>query len=454
MRECQHRGGVRSTKVNTETGKGVVLRVCNHPDQKGASCVDTEEDRQERRGAQCIVCESCPLHTAKEIPLLSIVMPMNKRRDSVKMTVVALKMMHEDIADRVEIIVCDNEESHSTQGENIRALMDTANGIFRCKYINFHDYTGTAVGKQKAIEAASGDFILCMDSHCLIPPGVIRRLLHFYETNPTTNDLYHGPILSDALRKPDGQRDYAGVHLEPAWRNGTYGVWGCSELDEHSEPKEILASGMGLFSCRKEAWPGFDPDSRGFGVEEFTLHQKFHMRGDKVVLLPWLQWWHLFGHLEQEPPVTEPAVIVENYIRANVQTGVPELEAMRQHLVFQMNRVGPLEFTHILNKVRPATGIGDKIALFTQKTGIDKIAQRAAEYIGSPDCGCHGTREQINNVQKKITDVYASAKRGCVNLVNGVMQLALPQPKKPELLALENKANEIRPGSGVVGESV
>ena len=42
--------------------------------------------------------------------------------------------------------------------------------------------------------------------------------------------------------------------------------------DSNGEPFEIPMQGLGMFSCRKEAWLGFNPLFNGFGGEEGYIH--------------------------------------------------------------------------------------------------------------------------------------------------------------------------------------
>ena len=56
-----------------------------------------------------------------------------------------------------------------------------------------------------------------------------------------------------------------------------WGIWATDPrgVDPEGEPFEIPMQGMGVFSCRKEAWLGFNPAFRGFGGEEGYIHEKF-----------------------------------------------------------------------------------------------------------------------------------------------------------------------------------
>ena len=53
--------------------------------------------------------------------------------------------------------------------------------------------------------------------------------------------------------------------------------------------------GMGLFACRKDAWPGFNPLFRGFGAEEGYIHEKVRQGGGRTLCLPFLRWMHRFN---------------------------------------------------------------------------------------------------------------------------------------------------------------
>jgi len=75
-----------------------------------------------------------------------------------------------------------------------------------------------------------------------------------------------------------------------------YGVWGLDPRGEQkdAEPFEIPMQGLGLFACRKDSWPGFHPEFRGFGGEEGYIHEKFRQQGGRTLCLPFLRWLHRF----------------------------------------------------------------------------------------------------------------------------------------------------------------
>ena len=62
------------------------------------------------------------------------------------------------------------------------------------------------------------------------------------------------------------------------------------------EPFEIPMQGLGVFACRKRAWPGFNAAFHGYGGEEGYLHEKFRRTGARCLCVPWLRWMHRFKH--------------------------------------------------------------------------------------------------------------------------------------------------------------
>ena len=76
-----------------------------------------------------------------------------------------------------------------------------------------------------------------------------------------------------------------------------FGVWDDNGLaaDPDAPPFEISIQGMGLFACRRSAWPGFNEAFRGFGGEEGYIHEKFRRAGARTLCLPFLRWVHRFN---------------------------------------------------------------------------------------------------------------------------------------------------------------
>ncbi len=197
----------------------------------------------------------------------------------------AIRLYHPEILDDIELLVIDNNP-RGRCGEPLKAL---ENAIPNYRYVPASGISGTAI-RDSVFEEASGDFVLCMDCHVFIAPGALQRLIAYCDANPGSNDLLQGPLVHDDLTN-------IATHMRPEWRAGMYGIWSKTPLalDIDAPPFEIGMQGLGVFACRREAWPGFNPLFRGFGGEEGYIHEKFRRRGGRVLCLPYLRWMHRFN---------------------------------------------------------------------------------------------------------------------------------------------------------------
>jgi hypothetical protein len=224
--------------------------------------------------------------------------------DGVYFTVQAIRMYHPEILDDTEFLVIDN----NPLGACAKGLKDLENWAPNYRYIPQGEISGTAV-RDWVFQEARGEFVLCADCHILIQPGSLRRLLDYFEANPNTNDLLQGPLIYDDLKS------YS-THFKPGWSSGMYGAWASDPAgaDPDNPPFEIPMQGLGLFACRREAWPGFNPAFRGFGGEEGYIHEKFRQRGGKALCLPFLRWMHRFNRPAGAPYANRWEDRVRNYL--------------------------------------------------------------------------------------------------------------------------------------------
>jgi hypothetical protein len=152
----------------------------------------------------------------------------------------------------------------------------------------------------------------------LFAPGALSALLRYFKWHPETNDLIQGPIVWDDLGSVSS-------HWDPKWGKGMYGTWGknpaAMEID--AAPFEIPLMGLGVFACRKAAWPGFNPAFAGFGGEEGYIHDKFRQRGGKVLCLPALRWLHRFQRPMGVPYPIKWDDRFQNYIIGRLELGQP-----------------------------------------------------------------------------------------------------------------------------------
>ncbi len=127
------------------------------------------------------------------------------------------------------------------------------------------------------------------------------------------------------------------THFDPVWRDQMWGIWATDPrgLDPEGEPFEIPMQGLGVFSCRRSAWPGFNPAFRGFGGEEGYIHEKFRQAGGRCLCLPWLRWVHRFNRPAGVPYPLSIEDKLRNYIIGFTELGLdptPALEHFAEHL--------------------------------------------------------------------------------------------------------------------------
>ena len=253
-------------------------------------------------------------------PRLTIGMATFKDFDGVYFTLQSLRLYHN--LDDVELLVVDNSGCKTTR--------EFVESWVKGRYVLATDVVGTAAPRDLVFREARGEAVLCCDSHVLFAPGAIERLKRFYAETPECNDLLQGPLVYD-----DG-KSFA-THFDPQWRGQMWGTWGTDPrgLDPEGPPFEIPMQGLGVFSSRKSAWLGFNPEFRGFGGEEGYIHEKFRLAGRRCLCLPWLRWMHRFGRPDGVPfPLTVEAKL-RNYVIGHAELGL-DLTAVVQHFAEHM----------------------------------------------------------------------------------------------------------------------
>lgn len=217
--------------------------------------------------------------------LLTIGMATYDDFDGVYFTTQAILQYHPEILPYLEFLIVDNNPN----GPCGIPLKEYSSAI-KATYVPFSEYNSTAV-RNLVFENAKTPYVLCTDSHVLFQSGSLAKLLMYYQCNENTMDLIQGPLLTD-----DWGNSTIWTHFEPAWRNGMYGTWGTDKRgeDQNSPPFDIPMQGLGMFTCRKDAWLGFNKNFRGFGGEEGYIHEKFRKHGRRTLCLPSLRWIHRF----------------------------------------------------------------------------------------------------------------------------------------------------------------
>ena len=246
-------------------------------------------------------------HRGVNVKSLTIGMATFNDFDGVYFTLQSLRLYH-DMSD-VELLVVDNFGC-----EHTRSLVE---GWGAGRYVRRTEVQGTAAPRNLVFEEATGDMVVCCDSHVLFPPGVVARLQAFATQHPDCDDLLQGPMLYDDLQA-------ISTHLEPEWREEFWGTWATDPRghDPEHEPFEIPMQGLGAFACRKRAWLGFNPRFRGFGGEEGYIHEKFRQAGRRTLCLPWFRWLHRFGRPSGVPYTLTVDDKFRNYMIGHAELGL------------------------------------------------------------------------------------------------------------------------------------
>lgn len=236
--------------------------------------------------------------------------------DGVYFTIQSMRFANPELKDAIEFIVIDNNPG----GPCSKALSDIGKSIDAYRYIPRGEWSGTAI-RNAVFEEAGSPFVLCIDSHVLISPGALLKLIEYFEADRECRDLLHGPMIYDDLRN-------IATHMDPQWRGGMYGTWGedLRGSDPTATAFEIPMHGLGLFACRRTAWPGFHPKFRGFGGEEGYIHEKIRQQGGRILCLPFLRWLHRFDRPLGVPYLNRWEDRIRNYLIGFNELGMDTTE--------------------------------------------------------------------------------------------------------------------------------
>lgn len=268
-------------------------------------------------------------------PILTIGMPTCYDFSGALQSVMALKMYHDLNNGDLEIIVVDNTPDAAER----RALRDQiyhkpnpekpsdykiAENV---KYFEFTEERGPAETKNMVFENATGEYVMCIDSHVLLKKDSVQELISFLKglKGEDRDHFYTGP-----LRHNGGALS---THWNIKWRGQMLGTWGVdAALLADSSPKDIPANGCGLILCRKDSWLGFNKDFNGFGGEEVYIHDKYRKEGRRVLLIPNLEWWHRFGKPNTKHYNLSTYSKVRNYVIGYLELG-KDIQDIYDHFV-------------------------------------------------------------------------------------------------------------------------
>lgn len=285
-----------------------------------------------------------------------------------------------DLLDQIEFVIVENNTG-SDHAESLKnfAVSNLSNN--RSLSYNICRTEGTSVSRNSIIENSNGEFVLVLDCHVLLCPTleVIKKLFQFIDSEPEDN-LYCGPLVAD-----DGMSIY--THFTNSWSGSNLGKWelawrcNCEKfyfeiVDDNTikdvlssevvdkcpscgfqynqnirqeiiknatpcghsetEPFEIKSQGLGCFFVKKNSWPGFNEHSRGFGGEEFYIHEKYRKLGKKSLCLPFLKWMHRFDRPDGINYKLAIEHIIRNYILEFIELEL-DLSPLFDHFVKENN---------------------------------------------------------------------------------------------------------------------
>ena len=210
--------------------------------------------------------------------------------DGLYFTLQSIRLHNPEILDRIEFVVINNNPT-SKQGAEIPKLIRQINQPIT--YLEFSRYNSPFL-KGKIFDLANTEYVLVLDCHVLLEPGALKRLLDFYDAGKDEGNLLQGPLLYDDLKNISTHFDLS------KWGSNMWGEWALDKrgINKNNEPFEIPAQGMGLFTCRRDSWLGFNDAFRGFGGEGGYIHCKYRNAGKKALCLPFLRWLHRFNRPE------------------------------------------------------------------------------------------------------------------------------------------------------------
>lgn len=241
--------------------------------------------------------------------------------DGLYFTIQSIRMFHPEVLKDIEFVIVDNNPA-GNHGKSVRNLTDWIKEPFQ--YLPYTKRVGTTV-KGKVFDLAETPYVLVIDSHVMLEAGSIKKLIDFYDSGEDEGNLLQGPLVYDDMQS-------ISTHFDDTWSGYMWGTWKTDErgIDKDNQPFEIPSQGCGLFSCRKDSWLGFNPNFRGFGIEEGYIHEKFRQSGKKTLCLPFLRWTHRF---ERPNPVSYPNNLQERF--RNYIIGFDELKLdtseLREH---------------------------------------------------------------------------------------------------------------------------
>ena len=229
-------------------------------------------------------------------------------------TIQSIRLFHPLVT---EVVVIDNNPE-SKDGKLNEKLCNHKSNL-KIQYIKYTEKK-TSFCKGEVFKYATNEYVVICDSHILFLPNAFDKLKNFYINHHQKNDLVQGPLIYD-----DGKT--ISTHLDTEWGTNFYGRWQTKITND--EWFEIPAQGMGVFSCKKNEWLGFNKLFTGFGGEEHYIHEKYRQAGGRCICVNDFRWMHRFDRPDGAP---FPNILEERF--RNYIIGRIELNLDYQDVIF------------------------------------------------------------------------------------------------------------------------
>ena len=237
-----------------------------------------------------------------------------------------------------QILIIDNNPS-SQHGRETQKFARACGS--QVKYIKYQNKKSTSIRNQ-IFKYATQDYVLSLDCHVLLFPQAITALHNYYDSNKNTKNLIHGPLFYDDVKS-------CVLQMKPVWRSYMYGIWSDVVKTVPVSPFQIQMHGLGLFSCKRSQWLGFNQKFQGFGGQQGYIHKKFQNNGGKIICLPDLKWIHRFQRPQGIKYPNNLQQRFRNYIIGWSQVGIP-LQPCKQHF---KSVLGQQKINLIINQINP-----------------------------------------------------------------------------------------------------
>lgn len=351
-----------------------------------------------------------------------------------------LSILSKDLRMQTEFLAIDNSPN-SSHGADLKGYFEQLhNACASAKYIPFDEQHGTTQPREQVFRLGTGKYRFCFDCHIGVDVNAMEKTIDWLESHPECNDLIQGPVLAS-------NRDVYATHFQDIWNDEMWGIWGKDDrgLNPDSPPFEIGAMGLGLFGCRADAWPGFNPHFRGFGGEEWYIHEKFRQAGKKCLCLPWLRWSHRFARPDGIGYTLTIDHKVRNYILGHQELGL-SLHRPYEHFV-KSGKYPDAKWKQIL--VDPIANVPAMVgppATIRRQNEAPRINVMAQKQDNTPVVGLsdlfyyHKNKERDLNKHAEHLRVLANAHKSIIGFVKRCewnIFLAAGRPKKMKIYQRE-----------------